>query len=435
MKLSFENVGKVAKAEIEVDSITVIAGANDTGKSTAGKILYSIYTALYELTPEKLLRNKVESIQKDEQRILDWLEYEAFEFPKPAYERYFSTSDYVYPSDDDHESHENFLNTRIKEWVEMVKERLKDENISKGVKKQIEDSLQNVLVKADIRSNSEKIKLLTVQDVLLSEFSSSLTTELCANASSKIVLKEDNGNKMKFYFLANEIDDKMSHIEKSREFSYPLYIDNPFVLDELNRQRRNVDSFDHNDKIIELIEKSSKINAFEKMFENKKIREILESVVEGRIVRKGWRYQYQTKKMLNPVDIESLSTGMKSFAVLKMLFDSQKLDKCEFLILDEPEVHLHPEWQLKYAELVVLLASERNVRVLITTHSPYFIEAIELYSKKYGINEHIRYYIAANSKNDMSEMMDVTRRLEILYENMSEPFQTLKELRDELDEA
>ena len=34
MKLSFQNIGKVAKADIEIDAITVITGENDTGNTT-----------------------------------------------------------------------------------------------------------------------------------------------------------------------------------------------------------------------------------------------------------------------------------------------------------------------------------------------------------------------------------------------------------------
>ena len=38
MKLEFRNIGKISEAEIEANSITVIAGNNDTGKSTVGKL-------------------------------------------------------------------------------------------------------------------------------------------------------------------------------------------------------------------------------------------------------------------------------------------------------------------------------------------------------------------------------------------------------------
>ena len=37
MKFTLKNVGKINQAEIELQGITVIAGENDTGKSTVGK--------------------------------------------------------------------------------------------------------------------------------------------------------------------------------------------------------------------------------------------------------------------------------------------------------------------------------------------------------------------------------------------------------------
>ena len=41
MKLVIENIGKIKKAEFDFRGITVIAGNNNTGKSTVGKVLYS----------------------------------------------------------------------------------------------------------------------------------------------------------------------------------------------------------------------------------------------------------------------------------------------------------------------------------------------------------------------------------------------------------
>ena len=49
MKLELENIGKIRSANIVIDGITVIAGENDTGKSTVGKTLYSIFNSFYSL--------------------------------------------------------------------------------------------------------------------------------------------------------------------------------------------------------------------------------------------------------------------------------------------------------------------------------------------------------------------------------------------------
>jgi len=49
MKLSIKNVGKLKEADVEINGITVIAGENNTGKSTIGKALFSIFQSLYKL--------------------------------------------------------------------------------------------------------------------------------------------------------------------------------------------------------------------------------------------------------------------------------------------------------------------------------------------------------------------------------------------------
>ena len=42
MRLSLENIGIIEKADVEINGLTVIAGNNDSGKSTIGKIAYSL---------------------------------------------------------------------------------------------------------------------------------------------------------------------------------------------------------------------------------------------------------------------------------------------------------------------------------------------------------------------------------------------------------
>ena len=46
MELNIENFAKIKEANIIIDGITVIAGENNTGKSTVGKILFSIFNSL-----------------------------------------------------------------------------------------------------------------------------------------------------------------------------------------------------------------------------------------------------------------------------------------------------------------------------------------------------------------------------------------------------
>lgn len=58
MILDFKNVGKIAETSIEFNGITVIAGNNNTGKSTVGKMLYCIYRAFYHIDERVELERK-----------------------------------------------------------------------------------------------------------------------------------------------------------------------------------------------------------------------------------------------------------------------------------------------------------------------------------------------------------------------------------------
>jgi len=51
------------------------------------------------------------------------------------------------------------------------------------------------------------------------------------------------------------------------------------------------------------------------------------------------------------------------------------------IIIDEPETNLHPKWQVEYAKSICKLVN-LGCKFLITTHSPYMIEAFKVYSDK-----------------------------------------------------
>jgi len=55
------------------------------------------------------------------------------------------------------------------------------------------------------------------------------------------------------------------------------------------------------------------------------------------------------------------------------------------IIIDEPELHLHPSWQKKLMEIIIKIARERNIQFFISTHSPSLItsDTIEFVHRVY----------------------------------------------------
>ena len=63
MKLHIENFAKISSADLEFDGLTVVAGDNNTGKSTVGKVLYAIFRALSQLD-KRVFRDRIQTIQR-----------------------------------------------------------------------------------------------------------------------------------------------------------------------------------------------------------------------------------------------------------------------------------------------------------------------------------------------------------------------------------
>ncbi len=71
------------------------------------------------------------------------------------------------------------------------------------------------------------------------------------------------------------------------------------------------------------------------------------------------------------IDLYNASSSIKQLAPL-LLYLRHRAAPNQTLIIDEPEMNLHPEAQAKLLEALGILAN-LGVRVLLTTHSPYFM--------------------------------------------------------------
>jgi predicted ATPase len=103
---------------------------------------------------------------------------------------------------------------------------------------------------------------------------------------------------------------------------------------------------------------------------------------------------------------------------------NKSLTQGSVLILDEPEVHLHPKWQLEYAKFLVSLVKGK-ITVLVNSHSPYMIEALKRYGTQAKIS--MDFYLAT-SVGKQSTIKDVTTHISPIFEQLSEPFDTFDEM-------
>ncbi|HMS40376.1 MAG TPA: AAA family ATPase [Pyrinomonadaceae bacterium] len=84
----------------------------------------------------------------------------------------------------------------------------------------------------------------------------------------------------------------------------------------------------------------------------------------------GKELKVNVKKGLD-IDLYNASSSIKQLAPL-LLYLRYRAKENDLLIIDEPEMNLHPESQAKFLEVLGMLVNA-GVNVLLTTHSPYFM--------------------------------------------------------------
>ncbi|MFK5976942.1 MAG: AAA family ATPase, partial [Sulfurovum sp.] len=110
--------------------------------------------------------------------------------------------------------------------------------------------------------------------------------------------------------------------------------------------------------------------------------------------------RYYFDKQGQRIELVNTATGIKYFGLFQILSQNNYLNRDSILILDEPEVHLHPKWQLEMAKIIVELVS-KGVNVVVNSHSPYMIEALERYGETSKI--FMDFYLAEDGYIDKVE--------------------------------
>lgn len=424
MNLKITNLAKIRKADIELNGITVIAGENNAGKSTVGKALFSIFNAMNHMG-EKLENERENTVLEESYRILQNL----------------LTDQGVSLSENRRQSYTlaKRLARRIVELEKPIDEKkicvaledfLKENDLEGDGSAEFLENMETKLREV-FRVSDEMVMREVITRWFRRIFEQQITPLVDEKPETYLTL-EIKGKKIQFSFLEDMCCACDSQINILHE---AFYIDNPFVIDSMSCK----DMEDMKRTDAHLLEHLCKKNQnpldgiFDVVMAQEKLRDIysmLDQVITGEISENSdGEYYLKSPQYIEPLNIKNLSTGLKSFAIVKRLLEQGQLRERDVLILDEPEIHLHPEWQLLYAELIVLLQKKFELTLVITTHSPYFLDAIDVYTAKYGRTDKVNYYLAEND-GSMSILHDVTQNIDRIYEKLSDPMQKLETMRN-----
>ena len=90
------------------------------------------------------------------------------------------------------------------------------------------------------------------------------------------------------------------------------------------------------------------------------------------------------------------------------------------LVIDEPEVHLHPKWQVEYCRIISLLV-RKGITVIVATHSPYIVQGLIKMTDLYEIKDRTNFYLMSN-KDGVGHCENVTGKEHKIFQLLAEPF-------------
>lgn len=427
MRLIAENVGMIRRADIKLDGLTVIAGENDTGKSTLGRLLFSLIQACgrYEQNLEKNKTGEVfELIERNFFMLRKAYDLEKF----PEIRKHF------YPPSFFRELVE--ANNSSSESIALIENKI--DMLSKLEASALSPDTFDALFElkklfSPNDTNKENFIRKSWQKSFRSEFHSELSPK-GSDASSKIELREGQNSLLK---IALQYDVIQEFSFKDEPFlNDATLVETPVVLQMYDMIRLAAPTFGVKggrrtgvvaQHIEDLVLKLASATGYADPDGFADFADVLTEI--SAITNGGFSFErekrsfYFEKTEGAQFQVINTATGLKSFGVIQLLIQAGVLSERGLLIIDEPEVHLHPKWQVAYAKLIVSLV-KKNVPVLVTSHSPEIIQALKSFSEEQGLQHKTNFYLT-ESNGIIADIEDVTQETNRIFLKLAEPLHKL----------
>lgn len=478
MNIKLKNIGIIKNSDIEIDGLTVITGDNNSGKTTTSKVIFSLVDAVSNISSKHDIdrKNYIFSILEEVRDSLmplgisrGFSENEDFLFPKdsPLYYLFkYRVISKGLSFDDQSEDLESFCHNLRSELNDFDVQAINEDssvysyyirffrkggNIDK-VRKKVQGQLKSAIDKLDqmfltLEHDPEMIDYIraNINQTLNVEFSSQIQPVKEKVKVSSIEVSDQDSIMFKFNIIDNKIVDDGNPVFFDVPYKKTYFIDNPFVLDSplyrratLMFERPNdgiiLDTsriLSHDIKLTNALKSRKKTTIFEDTVIISELHEIINKindVISGdfEFGSDGDYYIKDGKKLY----LTNLATGSKMFSILKILLERGEIDEATLLIFDEPEAHLHPNWQNKFAEIIVMLVKFLNVGVLLTSHSPNFVLAIDAYMRKYDIANKTNFYKTDTLSDGFVKYTNQNDDLGQIYSDFTKYLSEVKALRD-----
>ncbi|EOW9232292.1 AAA family ATPase [Vibrio cholerae] len=374
MKFTFKKIGFIDSGEVQLGDLTVICGRNNTGKTY---ISHSIYGLLKKCNSQRVSIASKENIDQlfsdgectiDVPNVSELLNKVSKEFSKSSLKDVFNSEEDSFQNSSVSLSVDDICNLKFNSYEqEMI--------IKLG-----EESDTELRIKTKNNENKVTVNLINpavsrgfVQFALEKELSQIILGSFIPN--SFVITSERTGSAMFYKDLDSQAHSILDHIVELRD-NKKL---NPFSLMEKMRSRyslpirSNIDSMRYAQETTK--NKSELTNNKDKYeFVFKKLKQIVGGTFKTQVNGVFYVPTKQRNRAKIELPMHMSSSATKSLYLMDLyLRHIAKIG--DVLVIDEPELNLHPDAQRLLAQLLVRTVNA-GIKIIITTHSDHLLREL-----------------------------------------------------------
>lgn len=400
-----QNLGPINNANINLGKITIVAGHNACGKSSLSKLLYSFFRS-NSLNRQEIAYGSISELIRDESKYMLAL-LKKHDLLDEVSESYFSS-----------------MKFNPKDWQKLLEnyEQMKTGVNNAALPKNLLDEFDTIFNKIDylisiVCDNRDSLYISLMRSLLEVEFSTKYFKTFFEIAGDSFHYWVDLKN--------HDLDcDEAFGAEGTLMLNNVFYIDSVSILDTFEfREKRYVDHISYLKSSL-VSDSNGHASIFDDII-NKNIIDIekeIERIINGKFIYEKGEFLFVSGgiKYL----MQNTSSGIKQIGIIQLLLNNRRLKENSFLIIDEPEVNLHPEWQLKLAKILTLLALKLNINIYINSHSPIFVESMYTYSQYYDLGDVTTYHLANQCEESFLADIDEINAEDLarIYDNLGNPY-------------
>lgn len=360
LKIKFKNLGPLKKGEVTIRNMTIFCGKNNTGKTYVNYLIYSILETLKDyrtnlnLNIDQLFKEGVQEIDvvslfdNNFDRIIKEI---ANEVKENLYKVFNSKKDFFEELEleielDKEQKREKLIKLKFDRNVTIGENKVKISNLNKA-----EGSNKITLIYF-----KEKTEKKILEESLRRYIENFLQLCLIQEENQKYMLPTERNGLNIFY---NELLRKRANIVENMDFS----VEGKEEIENVNNYPKPVKDY---------LKILTKLDIYDKNEGNEIFiniaKEMEKEIIRGKYKIDNNRIFYQTENE-KELDLYIASSTVKT--IFGIIFYLRHLIKNkDYLIIDEPELNLHPENQVKIARLLARLVNS-GIKVIISTHSDY----------------------------------------------------------------